>query len=39
MVHQIAEKPNFDNAEDLMMTIETKTIEFADNVLSILYEE
>ena len=35
---QIIEQPNFDRVEDLMQKIESKTIEFAKNILSILNE-
>lgn len=33
---QIIEQPNFDQVEDLMQELESKTIEFAENILSIL---
>lgn len=35
---QIIEHPNFDQAEDLMQKVESKTVEFAKNILSILNE-
>lgn len=35
---QIVEEPNFDQAEELMQKIESKTMEFATNILSILGE-
>ena len=33
---QIVDQPDFDQAEDLMQKIEGKTIEFANNIISIL---
>lgn len=35
---QIVEQPNFEQTEDLMGIIEGKTIEFANNIISILTE-